>query len=115
MSRLVVAVDFDRCLINDIPSLSTDYSFRENAKETILKLSSLGVEFILNTSRYGWYYKSAVKFLKKERLPITIKRFRNKIPANIYIDDCNIFCRKIDWFEIEKELINQLKKYENAN
>lgn len=110
MYEIRVAVDFDRCLIEDIPSLSTCYVLRENAKDAIIKLTKSGAYFVLNTSRYGWYYRSAVRFIKSEGLPIHIERHKNKVPADIYIDDCNIFCQKINWYEIEEELFNVMKR-----
>lgn len=106
--KIRVAVDFDKCLIDEIPSLSTEYTLKKNAKKVINNLSKRGYEFVLNTSRYGWYYRSAVKFIKKEKLPIKIEKYKNKVPANIYIDDCNIFCKDIDWIKIEKELLNYI-------
>lgn len=108
--KIRVAVDFDKCLINEIPMLTTKYTLKDDAKRVIENLSEKGFEFILNTGRYGWYYKSAVDFIKKEKLPIKIEKKENKIPADIYIDDCNIFCKEINWKEIEKELIRKLKE-----
>jgi hypothetical protein len=110
MSNLIVAVDFDKCLIEEIPSLSTNYTLKPNARNTINKLSSLGVEFILNTSRYGWYYDSAVEFIRSEKLNIHVQEYEHKVPADVYIDDCNIFCQYIDWYEIESELLRLLER-----
>lgn len=107
MDRIRVAVDFDQCLIEDIPPMTKEYKLKPNAKKTINELSKEGFEFILNTCRYGWYYRSAVKFIKKEKLNIKTKRSKHKVKADIYIDDCNIFCDKIDWYEIEKELVRR--------
>ena len=112
MHRLTVAVDFDKCLIKEIPPLTTNYELQPYARETITELSQKGVEFVLNTSRYGWYYRSAVRFIKKEKLPIARKFTIHKVRADIYIDDCNIFCQNIDWQEIKEELIRILGKEE---
>lgn len=110
MCALTVAVDFDKCLIEPIPPLSTHYILKPNAKHTITRLNNLGVRFVLNTARYGWYYRSAVRFIKDQRLAIDIKRCVHKIPADVYIDDCNIFCREINWYDIEQELLSMLRR-----
>lgn len=107
--HLIVAVDFDNCLIERAENPLKNFKLKPNAKEVINKYNNIGVTFILNTARYGRYLLPAILFIKKEQLPIKVKLSLSKVQANVYIDDNNIFCKGIDWLEIDKELERLLK------
>lgn len=106
---MIVAVDFDNTLIEEIDYPSISYTLKPHAKEVILKLAGMGVEFRLNTARTNWFRIPCMWFIWKNKLPIKTYLFNQKVRADIYIDDSNLYCEKIDWLEIEKELLKQLK------
>lgn len=105
-----VAVDFDRTLIGWFEFPFGDYKMLDNAEKVIKNLSKKGVEFELYTARYGWLKWKAIWFIKKNKLPIKTKLSNRKPKADLYIDDHNIFCKKIDWLEIEKEITRLIKE-----
>ena len=107
---MIVAVDFDNTLIEEIDYPSINYTLKPHAKETILNLTSKGVEFRLNTARTNWFRFPCIWFIKKNNLPIKTYIFNQKVRADIYIDDSNLYCEKIDWYEIERELLKVLKQ-----
>lgn len=109
MQKIKVAVDFDGTLIEPFVFPSVRYKLKPYAKEVLRRLSEKGIEFELYTARYGWWRIPAILFCKKEKLPIKTKLFNKKPRANIYIDNRNIFCKKIDWLEIEKEILRKLE------
>ena len=109
---LIVAIDFDNTLIEEIDYPSIDYKLKPHAREAILNLSNLGVEFRLNTARTDWFRLPCIWFIRKEKLPIKTYLFNQKVRADFYVDDSNLFCNKIDWYEIEKEILYQLNNKE---
>ena len=111
MKKIRVAVDFDGCLVQWEGFDNEDFKFLDGAKSTINDLSKKGFEFILNTVRYGKPYVKAIEFLMREKVDIRMEdEWEHKIPADIYIDDRNLFCDRIDWNEIRKELEKMTEK-----
>lgn len=108
-----VAIDFDKTLVKSIEYPSFDYEFVENSEDVIRRLSKKGITFLLNTARSGWYRLPAIYFIKRNKLPVKCSLLNKKPKAKLYIDDSNIFCNKIDWLEIEKE-INKILSKENG-
>ena len=106
---MIVAIDFDNTLIETIHYPEINYTLMPYAREAILNLSKLGVEFRLNTARTGWFRLPVILFIWKEKLPIKTYLFNKKVRADIYVDDSNLYCDHIDWKEIEQELLHQLK------
>lgn len=106
MKEIRVAVDFDNCLVEWQGLGNEDFKFLNGAKETINDLSQKGFKFILNTVRYDELYTKATNFLIRTGVNIVFEEWKNKIPADVYIDDRNIFCKNIDWEKIREELLN---------
>lgn len=106
---MIVAVDFDNCLVEYADTPFGEFTLKPCAKEVISKYANLGVEFVLNSARYGSYLEPALEFIEKEALPIKHISSMEKINADIYIDDKNIFCKEVDWKEIDKELERLLR------
>lgn len=113
-SNKIVAVDFDDCLIKHIEYPTLKYEFMPNAKEVISRLIQQGFEFRINTARYGWFRLPVIWFAYKSGLPIKTYLFNRKVDASVYIDDKNLECKKIDWLEIEKTLLNRLRQEEQT-
>lgn len=109
-NKLKVAVDFDNTLIKKIKYPSIKYELLPYAKEAIRDMSRLGVEFILHTARTGWFRIPSILFIKFNNLPIKTPIFNKKIKADLYIDDSNLYCKRIDWKEIKQELLKELEK-----
>lgn len=108
---MIVALDFDETLIEKIEYPNRKYKLKEDAYKVINKMHNIyKIDFVLNTQRYGWYFWSAVHFIKKNKLPIKIKLTPYKIKADIYIDDKNLGCKKIDWLEIEEIILKEVNK-----
>lgn len=105
-----IAIDFDGTLVKHTKFPTFKYEFMPHAKEVIMKFHELGIEMILNTGRYTWYRIPAFLFIIKNRLPIKFTLFNKKPQTDLLIDDCNIFCKKIDWLKIEKEVLKILGK-----
>ena len=99
---MIVAVDFDGTLIEEVEFPQLSYSLLPNASEVIRELHNKGVEFVLCTARYGWYFIPAVVFIKKNKLPIKI--FYGKPNADIYIDNKNLGTELIDWLKIKEAI-----------
>lgn len=105
---MIIAVDFDGTLIEDIQYPSTDYILKPGVEEVINNLVK-NHTIVLCTARYGWYFWDAVQFIQKIKLPILIQQ--GKPVADIYIDDKNLNCSRIDWYEI----LDQIKTLEEEN
>ena len=115
MHKLIVAVDFDGTLIDFVePYYSTDFKLKPNAETVLDALSKQDVVFVLNTSRYSWMRLKAIRFIKKNKLPIKASLFNKKPVADLYIDDKNIYCDKIDWLEIQNEIVKKKEEKENV-
>ena len=67
---MIVAVDFDNCLIEWANNPKKDFVLKPHAKDVLRKYNKRGVRFVLNTSRYGSYLLSAVRFLRREGVPV---------------------------------------------
>ena len=106
---MTVAVDFDNCLVEYADTPFGEFILKPNAKNVIKKYANRGVDFVLNTARYGSYIDPALDFIKKENLPIKHIISASKINADVYIDDKNIFCKGVNWNEIDKELERLLR------
>ena len=100
---MIIAVDFDGTIIEPIKYPDTNYVFKQDAEEALNILAETNT-LILCTARYGWYFRSATKFIKKHKLPIKI--CKRKPVADIYIDDKNFGCHNIVW----KDILNQINK-----
>lgn len=101
---MIVAVDFDNCLVEYADTPFGKFTLKPYAKEVIEKYHAQGVRFVLNTARYGRYLIPAIRFIRDEKLPVKIKMSLSKINADLYIDDHNIFCEEVDWLTIDGEL-----------
>ena len=106
---MTVAVDFDNCLVEFADTPFGKFTLKPYAKEVISKYADCGVRFVLNTARYGAYLEPVFKFIQDENLPIEYELTFSKIDADIYIDDKNIFCKEVNWKEIDKELERLLR------
>lgn len=107
--KYIIAIDFDGTIVDHkYPEIGTLKPF---AKETIQELCLEGHQIIIWTCRYIQKdVKAMVDFLNENKIPyhainknsFYLKGFwpKPKIYADIYIDDRNIFCEKIDWTEI---------------
>ena len=107
---LRVGLDFDGTVIQLKPVYTNDLNYKlfPNCKEVLDRLSKLGVEFRLNTARTGIRRVLAIAYIHKYKLPIKCTWLNRKVSADIYIDDHNLYCDKINWLEIEKELMRLL-------
>ena len=109
---LSVGLDFDGTVIKHKPKFThdLDYELFENCKDVLDRLSKKGVVFILNTSRTGIRRWLAYLYIKVYSLPIRLNLRAVKPVADVYIDDKNLECKKIDWLKIEKELLKKMKE-----
>lgn len=112
---LKVGLDFDGTVIQLKQYYTHDlnYELFPNCKEVLFRLSKLGVKFYLNTARTGTRRLLAIAYIHKYNLPIKYTLLNRKVSADVYIDDCNLYCKCINWLEIEKELIYQLSLKQN--
>ncbi len=110
MQKMIIAIDFDGTLVKHEPFPCFKYEMLDNAEEVIRYFDKLGIEMILNTCRYTWYRLPAIFYIKKHKLPIKTVLFNKKPHADLYIDDCNIFCKEIDWLKIKEEVENLIKE-----
>ena len=107
---MIVAIDFDGTLVEQAVYPQIKYKLKPNAETVILRLSKMGINFKLNTARTTWYRLPAIWFIKKNKLPIETFLFNQKVVADVYIDDRNLFCKEINWLKIEEELLNMIKE-----
>ena len=109
---LLIALDFDGTVVKhkDKFTFDLDYELFENCKEVLERLNKKGVEFVLNTARTDIRRLLAILYIKVHKLPIKSQIFNSKPCADVYIDDKNLECRKIDWLEIEKEINKRLEE-----
>lgn len=99
-----LGIDFDGTLVESTIFPCFKYQLKKDAKETIEYFDKLGIEMILNTGRYTWYRLPAIFFIKKMKLPIKTPLFNKKPQVDYFIDDCNLFCKEINWQEIKNEV-----------
>lgn len=112
INKKTVGIDFDGTIVTNIyPDLGT---LKPNAQETCQKIIDSGNEIVIWTCREPEAIRS---FLLDNNVPFTtinenteslINRWGNnprKAGVDLFIDDKNIFCNEINWFNIEKELI----------
>lgn len=111
MHGITIAVDFDGTLIDFVyPIKSSDFKLKPNAKEVINRLHKKGINFILYTARYSLMRWKAIRFIKKEKLPIKTSIFNRKPIADIYIDDKNLYMNKVNWLNIERKIRKVVRK-----
>lgn len=101
---MIIGVDFDNTLVQETSFPCFNYKLKENAKEVILRLSKLGVNFRLCSARRNWYRIIAIIFIIRNKLPTKTYIFNRKPVADLYIDDRNIDTKNIDWLEIERKI-----------
>lgn len=112
INKKTIGIDFDGTLVTNIyPDLGI---LKPNAQETCQKIIDSGNEIVIWTCREPEAIRS---FLLDNNIPFTtinenteslINRWGNnprKAGVDLFIDDKNIFCNEINWFNIEKELI----------
>lgn len=105
--HLVVAIDFDGTITKDNEFPKKIGVLRDGCKEAIDYIRE-NHKVIIWTCRSGEYLKEMIKFLQANGITydginsdIYAKTDR-KILADIYIDDKNIFCDKVDWVKIKE-------------
>ena len=103
-----IAIDFDETITDNTP-YPVMGNLRENCQEVIERLSQKGVEFFLYTSRKGDDYVAACRKIQEWKLKIHIQSFNGKPNMDFFIDDRSLFCKKIDWLEIEELVMEKLK------
>ena len=103
----VVAVDFDGTITKDNKFPENIGIVRDGCKEAI-KYIRKNNKVVIWTCRCGEYLDEAVEFLKANGIEVDginidiYPTTDRKIMADVYIDDKNIFCNEIDWFEIKR-------------
>lgn len=117
---MIIAIDFDNTITvgNNFPKIG---KVRKNAIEVIKNLQKHGHKCFLWTCRAGKYLEDAKNFLESKGLVMDgynvseldcVNNGRKPI-ADIYIDDCNIFTKSIDWKQIEKYILSDEKNIQN--
>lgn len=117
---MIIAIDFDNTITvgNNFPKIG---KVRKNAIEVIKNLQKHGHKCFLWTCRAGKYLEDAKNFLESKGLVMegynvseldSVNNGRKPI-ADIYIDDCNIFTKSIDWKQIEKYILSDEKNIQN--
>ena len=107
ISGKVVAVDFDGTITKDNKFPEAIGVVRDGCKETIEYIRQNN-KVVIWTCRCGKYLDEAVEFLKANGIEVDgvntdiYPATDRKIMADIYIDDKNIFCEEINWFEIKR-------------
>lgn len=111
-----LAVDFDGTITTD-PTGIGPLIPRPHAIRVLKKLYNKGVKLILWTCRAGKDLEEALEFLKNhgvlhvfkainKQLPEVEKLFApdiaEKVGANFYLDDKNLFAPEVNWLEVEK-------------
>ena len=103
----VVAIDFDGTITKNGRFPNIIGEVRDGCKEAIDYIRQTN-KVVLWTCRSGKYLTEAVEFLKANGIEVDgvntdiYAKTDRKIIADIYIDDRNIFCKEIDWFEIKR-------------
>ena len=103
----VIAIDFDGTITKNYKFPNIIGELREGCKEAIDFIRQKN-KVVLWTCRSGEYLTEAIEFLKANGIEVDgvntdiYTKTDRKIIADIYIDDRNIFCNEIDWFEIKR-------------
>lgn len=111
---MIIAVDFDGTIVeNAYPEIGEPM---KGAREALQYFREEGHTIIINSCRAGIYADNMRKWLKSrmfhfdfinENDPKRTAQYggdTRKISADIYIDDKNVFCRSINWFDIMAEV-----------
>ncbi|MDU9376311.1 hypothetical protein McpSp1_09140 [Methanocorpusculaceae archaeon Sp1] len=119
MKQFILSLDFDGCIVdNKYPEIG---NLKPHAADVIRNLYETGHTIIINSCRAGDREKDMRQFLQEQKIPydhinnnsgLKIAKYgfdTRKISADIYIDDLNIFCTKIDWQEIKEEIERRAK------
>lgn len=120
MKRLIIAVDFDGCIVEDkYPAIGAPKPFAISVLNQWLRD---GHSIIINSCRVGDREKEIREFIyNSDIMPIVpygklsvnmnisekIDLYGSdtrKISADVYIDDKNIFCHEINWLKIADEI-----------
>ena len=112
----IVAIDFDGTITKEnlFPEIK---ELRENVVEVINKIAEHNTICIW-TCRTGETLENAIESLRKVGIRYNyinqspcdkLNPSMRKIIADYYIDDRNIFCKEINWLEIEKYFMNNDK------
>lgn len=117
---MIIAVDFDGTIVeNAYPEIGEPMP---GAIICIRYLKGKGHTIIINTCRAGKYVEEAIRWLRKydipfdfinENDPARVAQYgedTRKISADVYIDDKNIFCHSINWFDITGEIERMTSK-----
>lgn len=107
---MIIAVDFDGTIVeNAYPEIGAPI---EDAAEALHFFKEEGHTIIINSCRAGIYADNMKQWLIDNDIPFDFinendpKRTAQyggdtrKISADVYIDDKNIFCTRINWFNI---------------
>lgn len=111
---MIIAVDFDGTIVeNAYPEIGEPM---KGAREALQYFREEGHTIIINSCRAGIYADNMRRWLKSrmfhfdfinENDPKRTAQYggdTRKISADIYIDDKNVFCRSINWFDIMAEV-----------
>lgn len=107
-----IAIDFDGTIVDDIgfPEIGKVKPF---AKKVINRIIESGNEVIIWTCREPSEIESFLLFngINYTTINENTKKLKNswgndprKVGAYLFIDDKNIFCKEINWYEIYEEL-----------
>lgn len=108
-----IAIDFDGTITDkdNYPDLGAPST---HARFTINRLIECGNEVIIWSCRDSneierYLYEQGIKFTAiNENTPHLIKKWGNdprKVGADIFIDDKNLYCQRVNWLEIYGELM----------
>lgn len=110
-----VSVDFDGTITQSSDPKEAGFNkIKPYCKEVMDILSKDGgVEFVLLTGRRDEWVPEAVQLCKEWELPIDTSTPTRKQITDIYIDDKNLCCERVDWREIGIILAHEIE--ENAD
>lgn len=115
--NLIIGVDFDGTITTE-RDMGYELILRDNCKETLTWLANRGVRLVLWTCRTGESLEEAIDFLRdhemtqlfvavNEQVPEVVAKYKEsarKLGADYYIDDKNVFCQEVDWYDIYSHL-----------
>lgn len=119
---VIIGVDFDGTITTE-RDMGHELILRDNCKETLTWLKNRGVRLVLWTCRTGDALEEAMEFLKdhemtelfvavNDQIPEVVEKYSEsarKLGADFYIDDKNIFCQEVDWYDIYAHLKTALE------